>query len=620
MADEQRVIGEDQIKRANEILSKYKQGKQSIDRKATSNQMWWRLRHWDEIKEGQAVPSEQEPVSAWLFNSIINKHADIMDNFPAPNILPRTEQDVAEAESLSEIVPIMLEQNKYDLVYSRAAYDYLIDGGAITGVFWDATANGGAGSNMIKNVDVHNLFWEPGIDDIQDSRNLFNVTLEDADVMKAAYPEHAEELEPQDTGMVEKYVHDDNVDTDQKVEVVDWYYKKVVMVAGIEDDRGNVLYANPKTVLHYVKYCNDTVLYASEDDPEYAEAGYYQHGMYPFVIRPLYPVKDSPWGFGFIDVMKSPQKFIDVVDSAILKNAMMKAKPRFFVKRQAEIDTDKFADWSEPFVEVAGSNLEDLIKQIEIDTVPHAIMTYQQDKITELKETSGNRDFSQGSTMSGVTAASAIASLQEAGSKIPRDINKTFYRGHEQEVRMMVENIKQFMDQPQTYRVDDGAGGFAFITYDNSRIRDSIFDIKIVAEKQSPFSRAAQNETAKEMYSIGFFAPEQALPALACINMMEFEGKDKVRENIQRNSQVMQQMQAMAELITQLDMAGIAPGAAAAVGLAPQEPMPQEAPPAPEQPEMEGTAEERAARATHKNDTDMMARARMRAAQQASIG
>lgn len=614
------IIGKDEIAEAMQVLDKYKQGKASIDQKATTNQEWWRLRHWDQIEQRKETQDDEKPVSAWLFNSIINKHADIMDNFPKPNILPRTEQDVQEAETLSQVIPIMLEQNDYEDVYSTCAFEFIIDGGAITGVFWDATANNGAGSNLIKNVDVHNVFWEPGINDIQDSANLFNVSLEDAETMRIAYPMYADQIQPMDSGMVAKYIHDDNVDTSEKVEVVDWYYKKTVMVAGVEDDEGNVLYQSPKTVLHYVKFCCDVVLYSSEDDPDYAEAGYYQHGLYPFVVRRLYPVKDTPWGFGFVDVMKSPQKYIDIVDQAILKNTMMLATPRYFIRKSAEINPDVFADWSQPFIPVSGGSLADQVYGVEVSSVPNAAIAYQESKVNELKETSGNRDFSQGSTVSGVTAASAIASLQEAGSKIPRDINKAFYRGHQEEVRMMVENIKQFAEQPQTYRVDNPDGGYNFITYDNSKIRDSIFDIKIVAEKQSPFSRAAQNETAKEMYSMGMFAPEMSLPALSCIDMMEFEGKDKVKENIQNNSMVMQELDRLKALILQLDE--VMPGLAMQAGLIDPQAVEEQAMAQRAQagPALEGTAEDRAARKASKTDTARTAAARKRAATQASIG
>ena len=67
------------------------------------------------------------------------------------------------------------------------------------------------------------------------------------------------------------------------------------------------------------------------------------------------------------------------------------------------------------------------LRQIDPPQLSNYVIEMRNAKIEELKETSGNRDFSQGSTTSGVTAASAIAALQEAGSKLSRDMIKGSY-------------------------------------------------------------------------------------------------------------------------------------------------------------------------------------------------
>ena len=619
---EEMPIKTEDIQKAAEILQKYKEGKTYVDQKATDNQEWWRLRHWAQMqRENQVAVNDDKPTSAWLFNSIINKHADIMDNFPKLNVLPREQDDTQEAEMLSKIIPVIHERNNEESVYSQAGYDLIIDGGAITGVFWDSSANNGMGDIIKKNVDVHNLFWEPGISDIQDSQNLFNVALEDVDVLKEMYPQYAADIGPGDSGTIAKYLHDDNIDTSNKCEVVDWYYKKTVMVPTVVDpESGQVMMTAPKEVLHYVKFVNETILYASENVPEYAHVGYYDHGKYPYVIRRLFPVKDTPWGFGYVDIMKSPQKYIDALDQAILKVAIMASNPRWFTKKSAEMNLDDFADWSKTFVEVSGSGeLDKAIKRIEVDMIDGAVITHLMNKIEELKETSGNRDFSQGSTASGVTAASAIAALQEAGGKLARDVNKTMYRGTQEEGQLEVELIRQFYDEPRSFRIDDDQGGFAFATYPDPMMgkseRSAVFDIKTSAEKQSPFSRAAQNETAKEMYNMGMFNPDMAEQALACLDMMEFEGKDKVKENVQNNSIMMQQFQQMQQIIMQLDQMMPGYGIAAQAGLA--DPMAAQPMPAGGAPMEPGTAEERAART--ESDTTLTAKARQRAASQASV-
>ena len=607
------VIGNEQVKEAYQILQEYKQGKQTIDERATENQEWWRLRHCNYDKgTNESAALDEKPVSAWLFNSVINKHADIMDNYPKPNILPRAGDDEDEAQMLSKIVPVIFEQNDYEEVYSQKGYDLIIEGGCATSILWDSSKNNGMGDIAIKNADVHNLFWQPGKENIQESANFFSVKLQDVDSLKSQFPEVAERISAYNSGTTAEYIHDDNINTENDVEVIDWYYKKTIM-QDIVDEEGNVALSIPKTILHYCKFACDEVLFASENHPEYAN-GYYNHGMYPYVIRPLFPIKDSAWGFGFIDVMKSPQKYIDRLDQAILRGALIASNPRYWAKKNADIDMTKFTDLNNQIVEVASGDLGEAVRPMEMPNIPAFVVNQRDSKIEELKETSGNRDFSQGSTQSGVTAASAIAALQEAGSKLARDVNKIGYRSYRDETYLVVELVRQFYTEPREFRVDDENGKYSFEQY-TSTGKSAVFDIKITAEKQSPFSRAAQNETAKEMYGLGWFNPQMAEQALVSIDMMEFEGKDKIKQQIKDNSLLMQQVQAMMQVIMQADAMFPDLQLAAKAGLA----EPQQMAPAPqgggEQPQ--GTAEERAAR--KETDTTLTAKARMKAAQQASV-
>lgn len=562
-------IGPDQIKEAEVVMKKYKDGKSSVDRRIVENEQWWKLRHWEIVAGSQEKSKENDPrpVSAWLFNSLANKHADAMDNFPSPNILPREENDKEDAKTLSSIIPIVLERNQYEETYSDCWWYKLKAGTSVTGVFWDKNLENGLGDVKIRKVDLLNLFWEPGISKIQDSRNIFHVELVDNDLLEEKYDFLAGRL---GSGTIDKaeYVYDDSIDTSEKSIVVDWYYKQVI---------------GTRTVVQYCKFCNGEVLYASENTPEYAERGFYDHGKYPFVFDTLFDVEGSPAGFGYIDIMKDPQMYIDKLNQIIAKNAYLAGKPRWFRKKNCGVNVNQYADWSNDFVDVEG-NLEDInLRQIEVNGLPPFITNFLQMRIDELKETSGNRDFSQGSTASGVTAASAIAALQEAGSKLSRDMIKTSYRAFSEINYLVLELIRQFYDEPRSFRLEDENGETDFQTYDNSQIKEApyqnpmtgeeairrpIFDIKISAQKQSPFNRIAQNELAKEMYGMGWFNPQAAEQALIAIDMMEFEGKEGIKAKIQQNSQMMQDMQRLVQTVAQFDaqmgtnllaMAGLAP-------------------------------------------------------------
>ena len=633
------------VAEALEEHEKYVAGKVSVDEKATANQEWWRLRHLSLDPDRAEADRMIRSTSAWAVNSILNKHADIMDSFPKPNVLPREADDEAEAKILTEIVPVVLDHNDYEGTYRQMAWDFCIDGGAITSVLWDNSKRDGLGDISISNVDVHNLFWKPGVNDIQASPRLYHVALRDVDEVRRQYPDIAKNIGPQDTGKIAKYLHDDNVDYSQQVEVINMYYKRTVDVVteipGHDDDGKpvGVEVTTQRTILHLAIIVGDQLAFCSEREPGY-ERGFYEHGKYPFVVRRSFPVKDSPWGFGYLDIMKAPQMYIDCMDDDIMRIADMKARPRFWAKKNANISMDDFADWNTQIVEVGAGELGDAVRQMEVYDVPAGIMEHRANKIEELKETSGNRDFNQGGVSAGVTAASAVAALQEAGSKLSRDVNKELYRGAREEYLLTIELIRQFYTEPRSFRVSGGSMDVRFVEYSNAGIveddiptpygvrhRRPIFDISLSAEKASPFSRAAQNETVKELYGMGLFQPENALPALVCLDGMEFDGKDKIRQQIEQNSTILNQLNMAMQLIQRQAMADPAFGMMAAdAGLIdPMQMQQMMGGPAPEEQQAEAgqapgkpsgiSPEERAARQSAGGENALVAKARLKALQ-----
>lgn len=544
------VIGREQIQAAQQTLNKYKEGKANLEKRVVENEQWFKLRHWECMR--QEKKNQVEPSSGWLFNCIANKHADAMDNYPSPNILPREEGDKAEAEMLTSIVPVILEQNDFEETYDNV-WDYKLKAGTgIYGVFWDKEKLNGLGDITIRKVDIINLFWESGITDIQRSRNLFHVELQDNDLLLGAYPQLEGKL-GNATMDISKYIYDDTVDTNNKSAVVDWYYKK--------------RNAHGKVVLHYCKYVNDVVLFATENDPQLAERGWYDHGLYPFVFDPLFSVEGTPCGFGYIDVGKSAQEYIDRGNQAIMQNMLANAKPRHFVRNDGSVNVDEYADLSKDFIHVDGNLGQDSILPVQGKPLNDIYVQVINNKIDELKETTGNRDISTGGTTSGVTAASAIAAMQEAGSKLSRDNSKAAYRAFRKVCLMVIELIRQFYDLPRCFRIMGENGAARYVQYSNAGIspqfqgvemgvdmgyRVPMFDIEITAQKQSPYSKMSQNELALQFYSAGFFNPQMADQALSCLDMMDFDRKQFVMQKIAQNGGMYQQMLMMQQQMLML--------------------------------------------------------------------
>lgn len=535
-------IGQEQLYKFTDILKKYNGGKARTTARIQASEQWWKLRNSAEELEKTRIGQDGGWVSSsgWLHNVIVAKHADAMESYPEPNILPRERGDRQEAQMLSHIIPCVLEQNQFERTYSNAMWQKLKTGTGVYKIVWAKNKLNGLGDISVENVNLLNIYWEPGVTDIQQSRFLFHTELRDKEVLVEQYPELESKLKS--NGFVSaKFLYDDTVSTEDKFTVIEVYYRKRV---------------NEKNTLQYCKYIGDTVLYATENEPEMAERGLYDHGKYPYVFDALYPIEGSPCGYGYIDICKSPQTEIDLLKTAFVKNAMVGATPRYFVRGEGGVNENEMADTSKPFVHLQNVD-ETFLKPIAHTPLDGNYINVMQATIQELRETSGNTETSTGNIQSGVTAASAIAALQEASGKGSRDSTQASYRAYSQIVEFCIELIRQFYDAPRQFRIVGEYGAQEFVSYDNSGIqpqyqgndfgmdmgyRVPAFDIKISAQKHNVYTKVTQNELALQFFNLGFFNPQMADQALQCMDMMDFEGKPELMQKISRQGTMYQKL------------------------------------------------------------------------------
>lgn len=531
------------------ILQKYKAGKASIERRTVAAENWWKLRNSAEERKSHEAGEGFQAVSGWLHNVIVSKHADAMDAFPEPNILPREPDDRQEARVLSRILPVILEQNAFEKTYSDGMWQKLKTGTGVYRVGWDTEKAGGLGDIAIERVDLLNVFWEPGVHDVQESAFFFHTRLEDNEKLVQQYPQLVGKLKTLSFAPT-RFLYDDSVSTDGKSTVIDVYYKKK---------------SGGRDVLHFCKYVGQTVLYSTENEEAALEAegvtppfsGLYDHGRYPFVFDSLFPVEGSPCGYGFIDLCRNAQTQIDMLQTAFLKNTMVGAVPRYFQRADGAVNEEEFLNLNNPIVHVSGNLGEDSLRIVDYRPLSGNYLEMRTSVINELRENSGNTETSVGLVNAGVTAASAIAALQEASGKGSRDATRASYRAYAEIVELSIELIRQFYDLPRQFRITGGLGMESFVSYDNRGLRlqalygpegmelglrRPVFDIRVIPQKSSAYTRMSQNELALQFYQLGFFSPERSDQALACMSMMEFEGKDELMQQLFYNGTIQKEL------------------------------------------------------------------------------
>ena len=553
------LIGQEELREARRTLEEFRTAKALLNEEIKRNEQWYRRRHMALTKTGkkqtssayegdntaQRVMGEKvEASSAYLFNAIQNFHADAMDNYPRANVLARSKDDMMEAAKLSHILPALHDRIGLEKTYDRVMWCKGIQGWGVYSVLWDKNADSGAGEISVKKVKLLNLYWDQEVEDFQESSDVFYVHRKRGSELKRTYPHVDFDKLTCASGDSESQIGNPRNPTDHKLDVVDWYYKKMT-----EDGR---------TVLHYCKFCGDVILYATENDPELCERGLYDHGLYPFIPDVLYPLEGQVAGFGKVSVGSNTQAYVDILSQAIVEMALWSCRPRYFEKEGTGLNDGDFLDTSKQIVKVSG-DLEG-IQPMQMPKLDGNIINLRDGLINMLNDNTNARGMAMGGASGGVTTASGLAILDQNQGKTGRDANRESFRAFREVVQMEIELIRQFYTDDHYFRVVDQISGQTEYLAINNRglatrgdVRGGkahpLFDLEITTEKANSYTRMANNELILSFFNARFFEPGMGRQALACLKLMDFDRKEELVRMITGNMRDHEVKEAVADVL-----------------------------------------------------------------------
>ncbi|MBQ3427384.1 MAG: hypothetical protein IJH37_09635 [Clostridia bacterium] len=502
------------IDKARESFEAYRSDKEPLMARIRDNERFYKKSYSHITHNLEKVMTCDTPL---IFSAIENARADAIDNYPSVTILEREPDGTRAAELLTKIIPAQLEISEFKRAYKENIRSKLKYGTAVYGVFFDKVT----GNIDIKGIDIADVYVDMNVSDVQDSPFVFIAAAVENDTLRERYPMFRDLFE----GDCEAETADGTRELRDRSRVIDCYYKKA------------------DGAVHLMKLCRDTVIAATEDMDGY-DRGLYDHELYPVVFDVLYPAENSPFGFGMLDIGKATQTAIDKLDRAITENIMCGAKPRYLAKRNGGIDEAEFRDMSKNIVHYEGET--DAIVAVGSTPLADTALSHRERKKDELKELLANRDFQQGSTYGGVTAASAIQTLRQTGEKRTRAIISDTYDAYKRIIYMVIELMRQFYSEKRTYRVTDELGQKRFVSLDSSmmfrqkwgdsgvRLSRIMFDIDVVPQHEDPTSRETANGTIMTFYNSGMLAPENAAMAVTALKNMQFDGKEQLIADIEK--------------------------------------------------------------------------------------
>lgn len=470
--------------------------------------------HWFDVPEGNR--RDPRPVTPVIQSTVENIQSELLDRVPEAVIAPECARDREVAAVIEAVIRQNHDADSYIRTYRNVTHDLLVGGYAVQEVGYDDTLNGGMGGAFIRYVDARSILFDPLVTDFRDGRAVFKIALRTREWIEAHFPDRAPFL-TQDAFSVPDAVEDGTMHADRRdaMLMIEYWWR--------EYDAETGTYR-----VHMAQIAGNTVLCDSRDvKPE----GYFAHGMYPFVLTPLFVRKGSCLGYGIVDMFAKQQQYADKLDQIVLKNALMASHNKLLVTESSGFDIDDLRDWSKDVHR--GENLNG-VTWFSTPPLPAYIIDYIRGMRETIKQESGANDFSRGTVTGGVTSAAAIASLQEMSNKRARMMARQLHEAFRDAVRMEIEVEREFSFFTRTVTIEvDGEAKET--TFESAMLMHPAagnlavpieFVISVKAQQETRYAANMQNELVLKMLSLGVMTPEQA------VKLMHFEGREElIREN-----------------------------------------------------------------------------------------
>lgn len=501
------------------------------------------------------------PLSNTLNSCIDNVIADQIDNMPEAKMLPEREDTAQSAEEIADIVAYILYHANFGDVYATILEDSVVTGTGIAQVFWDDDMEDGEGMVNVMAIHPEDFYPDPAYENIQDGRGVFVASRVTLGWIIDHFPDQAKWVRPDKSTLVDDYIETEfeAPGGDDSTILLEFWYKRY--------DAGKRKYRVHKALLagHALLYSTE-LAYGGPKKHEY-DQGVYAHGQFPFIMYKYRNVFRRPFGTGLVHDYRQTQDAIDRYLKYIDDNARKSSKPKTYIRTNSVLNIEDVADYNKDYVEWQGNDIREVLQTVQAEPLNGQVYQVMNYLVDTVKQDCGQNQFNRGEGGLGVTAASAIQALQEAGSKITRmhtDAYKTAFR-------IMVEQImwvmSEYLDPSRKIRIVGGWDSTGNMIdrmiqlmapgYEGDELKKPAYAVQVQVQRRNPLQIQVDNEFLMNVSQICAQAGAP-LPPESVIGLMEgYRTKSSVLKVVRENSQVQQQLRQLQaqneQLAQQLD-------------------------------------------------------------------
>lgn len=514
----------------------------------------WRngcLKYHEQAREARAVyrladpgqdlpgtPAEQRTLQLQTLKSTVNNCiADQMDNMPEATMAPERPGLEDTATDLTDVVRFILAQNNYEALHRRRVEDFFVTGSSVTQVCWDEDMDGGKGDVALIRWPMEAFLWDPFAETIQSARAVMKVSWHPLAWFREHYPKEGKYVNGEDLSHNAVGQHEAQLeygqDDESRAMLVEYWYRTYD--------------ANKRRYQVNVAYMAGGALLDKAEDV-------YDHGMYPFIVDALTPIEGLPIGEGLVMELTPMMRYVNRYAHYIDENLRMSAKNRALVRRNANLDMKALCNWQENVIQ--GDDITpDAVQWFQSKPLsgmaPQQMLQFQSD----IKQDSGQNQFTRGETAGGVTAASAISALQEAGGKITRLRTAVLNQGFKEMVEQVMWLVSQFYGSKKARMITGRDGKPREVDMSakhlmggdkSGRLPAPPYHVQIQISRRNPLRVQAQNELFIQAYTMAAQAGQQ-FPLSMLFELLQVDGKDRIMPVLQSLDQTQAAMQQLTQ-------------------------------------------------------------------------